>query len=501
MKKNIFNSIILTIFCLSTLWSCSENIINQETESDQLSPKTKSMGGEYQVLGYGYDITGDYLANSSIKSVVVDIAEYHKNTYPLAYRSEFIGEINNVSYFGQDFIEYTKSIIKKSLYNGSVASQTKEPSDKPNVIPYTFSAGYTKEESNTDGISNRYSYGKVDVIKKHKKHLLPDASPNDLTQYLTIGFKNDLNNISPEALINKYGTHVLLEFTVGGSLSSYFTSEIVKNTVSMSKTEMIEGLAKFSLAKVGLDFNTNQSTTTSEQYTKEQNKWEMNLYTRGGSTNGHTITITSNTNNIVQTINVDSWARTVDDQHCVLVDINFNRTFPLYDFVTDPSKKEKIKLAVEKYIMSKEVDIIKVKPMHQLKSNRSGDTWWVFSQDEVNYAINTWGEQYHGVVGFILAEEQPNTKPMYRLKSKKTGDTWYAFSKADADYAVAKWGETLFGLDGYIYTSQKPDTKPMYRMKSRKSGDTWYAFDWKDVEYAQATWGDTYSGLDGYILK
>ena len=55
--------------------SCTNTFDEQFVQEDQQMPTTKSMGdGQYQVLGYGYDITGEYLARQSIKNEVLDIA-------------------------------------------------------------------------------------------------------------------------------------------------------------------------------------------------------------------------------------------------------------------------------------------------------------------------------------------------------------------------------------------------------------------------------------------
>ena len=497
MKKIRLKSFLIASVVLLT--NCNKNELQGDLLLNNNSNHEAAMGKPYQVLGYGYDITGEYLASSSIRSVIFDVEAYHKATYPLAYREEIIGTIDSKAYFGSDYMSYIREIEKDSKFKGSTAEEPKETTTDTDKVPYSFSLTYSSNSVSKETSTSKYSFGRVDIIKQHKQHLLPDATPSDLINYLTPGFKKDILNLSPNALIDKYGTHVLLDITTGGSYTSYFASEITNNTSYDSKRKMIEGVAGFVIGKLGLNFTSNLSKQQKEEYTRKQSNWSTSIMSRGGTTNGQTININSN-DEISQTLSLDSWAKTVDDQNSVLVDINFNKTYPLYDFINDPIKKQNVKNAVISYLTGKEKPILQIKPMHQLKS-KNGDTWWVFSKDEVDFAQNAYGDQYHGVIGYVVANPQTNTKPMYRMKSRKTGDTWYAFSKTEADYAVAKWNEISYGIDGYIYSTEQANTKPMYRLKSKNTSDTWYVFNWADVLNAQNKWKEQYIALDGYILN
>jgi hypothetical protein len=67
MKKKHFLFIPIITMGIFAI-SCTNTFDEQFVQEDQQMPTTKSMGdGQYQVLGYGYDITGEYLARQSIK--------------------------------------------------------------------------------------------------------------------------------------------------------------------------------------------------------------------------------------------------------------------------------------------------------------------------------------------------------------------------------------------------------------------------------------------------
>lgn len=503
MKHSPFIFTFIAILMGLSANSCSNDDDTLYDGNKESKINTKSMGESYQVLGYGYDITGEYLVNSSIKNSVLDI-EKIINEKPNRFRKEFVGETNNQIYLGEDYYSYLKEIYTKNNFKGSVAESPKEAkfdyNNKEN-IPYLFSATFNSELTNKYNISNQYSFARVDMMIKQRQYLL-NVIPEDVKNYLTESFETDLNRLSSDDIVSKYGTHVLLDFVVGGSCSAFYKSVITENSDQISKQKILYGGIAGALQKVGLNFILNLSEYEIKDLMHKNNQWKCAIVVRGGSNHGDTITINSNSKPS-EFLNLDNGSWSINDQSCVLAEINFNKTYPIYDFISDPIKKEQIKKAVIKYLDSKEKKALKTKPMYELKSRKTGDTWWVYSKEDAEYAVQRWREEYHGVVGFVLADKQPNTKPLYRLKSRKAGDTWYVFKEEDVEYARKKWGDISSGIDGYVYENEPTEvaTVPMYRLKSRKTGDTWYAYSWKDYSYAMNKWRDVGSGIDGYLIK
>ena len=73
---------------LSICYSCSElDDFSVESTSESLStPTTRYAGDEkYDVLGYGYDVTGEYLHPLSVRNPVLTIAKYEQEHFdPMA---------------------------------------------------------------------------------------------------------------------------------------------------------------------------------------------------------------------------------------------------------------------------------------------------------------------------------------------------------------------------------------------------------------------------------
>lgn len=66
----------------------------------------------------------------------------------------------------------------------------------------------------------------------------------------------------------------------------------------------------------------------------------------GGSTSGTSMTVTSG-QSVSYTVNLGAWTESVDDSHSKLVDVDWKATYPIYDLISNPIRKEELKRAVE----------------------------------------------------------------------------------------------------------------------------------------------------------
>lgn len=490
MKKINYLALLL-VLC----YSCNE-MEDWPTSTLPDDTTTRSAGdGIYDVLGYGYDITEEYMGENSTRAYVLDVAAFHKDN-PGRFDNPFVGVIDQKVYAGEDYYSYSKEVASKSNFKGSIGSVGIEAKDS-GFFSGSLNTGF---KSNTKfKYSSKYSFASAELVKKQRKYYL-NTDLETLKKYLSATFLADLERYSADQIVKIYGTHVLTNVIVGGRYVAYYKSSIIDTNNRIEKKKSVTAGVKFNMSKIGLDINGSWNRTEIIEQNWKNSTWECNIKCTGGSTSGTTITITSSQPPTF-TINLGDWTKSVDDQHSKLVDVDWDATYPIYDLISNPIKKQQIKDAVLRYIDSKKVEVLEVKPMYQLKSKDTGDTWWVFTKDQVIEAQTKWGEEYHGVIGYVLTKPMANTKPMYRMQSTaKSNDVWYLFSWDEVVYVQNRWGDKYHGIDGYIYATEQPNTRPMYRMKSKK-GDTWYAFNWNDVVYAQQTWGDTYGALDGYLLN
>ena len=481
MKKFYFLLAVLPF-----LYSCSQeyeeldSFLNEKV--DQIN--TRSTGEEkYDVLGYGYDITDEYLGENAVKLQVINVQAFvNDGDNKYRFDNPFIGIIEQNCYAGENAYSFLEDIRTKTDFSGSVASLIDVKKDG-------FFSGTVSTKLESDkrySYSSKYSFARAEVFKKQRRYLL-NTDIETLSKYLLSSFIEDLNKYSADRIVEMYGTHVLTNITVGGKYTAYYKSVIIEENSSTEKTEIVSAGAKYNLSNIGLDAHGSWSKTEVEERNKKNSNWECYIKALGGSTSGTTITLVPEQGPTF-TINLGAWTESVDDQHSRLFDVNWNATYPIYDLISDPIKKQEMKEAVFRYIDSKKIDVIELLPLYQYYSdkyiNHSYTTHW---RGEVDLT-----DRYEGVIGYICAKQLPGTTPLYEYYSEKYVNHSYC----------TNWRGTISGTDryqgtlGYIYTSQVPGTTPLYGYYSKKSTNHSLSTHWRGTQEGsdacQCTWGYVY---------
>lgn len=471
MKKLYFFNIIIT---LSLISSCIQNG-DLDYQNYPIKTQTRAQGdGKYEVLGYGYDITGEYLDFYSIKKPVIAIDAFIQK-YPSKYYNPFIGNITTAIYAGENYMSYMHKIQNESGYNFSL-EYTK--SAQTNAV---FSGEYKTTKTSAYEYSTKYGFARADIIKRHRQYEI-DASPSILTEYLTDDFIYDLNNLSAIKIIEKYGTHVLLNIEVGGIYKATYKSQITQEQSSDIRTQVISAGIKGVLKKIGVTIGGSSSTTEETNLEKKNINWEFEIVSNGGSRNGVTLNFTSESSIPNTTISIDNWAASVDDTHSVLVHINWRDTYPIYDFILNPTKKQEIKSAVNLYIEDAKVELLDLIPLYRVDRTDTKNTYNVYGDQELYYLLNEAPNKvnriYDGLVGYVL-KKPINTycEPLYSIDNSKTNNTYTIIGDEELDYylnILPGYKDRKYdGQTGYAYKIQMPHTLPMYRINNNKTSNTY----------------------------
>ncbi|MGD8869819.1 MAG: MAC/perforin domain-containing protein, partial [Gemmatimonadales bacterium] len=156
-----------------------------------------------EVLGSGYNVTGNYADVADVKAVVLDLdalqasnllrqVQYERATYHVVS--------------GEDSHEYQRSLSTKVKITGSA---------------FGFS-GALKASFKQDRYESRhYSFATVQsVIRKHGLRVALSVQPEELRGYLAPAAAAAINDpsVDPEYLFETFGTHVLTGIIVGGRL-------------------------------------------------------------------------------------------------------------------------------------------------------------------------------------------------------------------------------------------------------------------------------------------
>ncbi len=516
------------LFVLITgLLSCTDNsLMDEMPNKNKTDVSLKVRGdGKYESVGYGYDITDVYLGETAVKMQVVDVESFVKADNAHRFHREFIGLTSQREFYGETYIDYLNEIIRKSNYKGSVAYNSTvkaENSEKPNTKDATstdgasFSGSAAKDNISKHSYSTKYSFGRGDVLKRQAKVTL-DATPDKLSNYLSKSFREDLQTLSADLLVVKYGTHVILDITVGGMYVAEYKSAIVHLGSTDSRTKVLESGLKLAYKGVGIDFSTSNSTTETTVLNTKNTDWMCKIECWGGSTNGVSVTV-SPTEPPKQTFNYGEWTKSVDDTHSVLVDVNWNATYPIYDFVADPVKKAQITVAMEKYIVDRKLGkILELIPLYRLYNPKSGDVFCTTFYDEAKIHVNlghyVWDNGYKSmnispIQGYLLKNQAEGTVPLYRLYNPRSGDVFctgfYDEAKKHVQSGSAGWdnghaGMNKTSIQGYIYRNQVAGTIPLYRLYDGKNNS--FCLSYYDetkiyVDLGYYGWDNGYAGMN-----
>ena len=496
MKKQF----LYLCMCALFVSSCSDE--NSNLLDSDVAPKLRVAGdGDVEVLGYGYDITDDFLGETATKMEVVDVKAFKKGKDGHRFSNPFVGIIRQREFYGSTSEEYINEIIKSSNYKGSIAYQataSAETQSTPTnpVTSASFSGGVTKGSTSRYSYSSKYSFGRGDIIKKQRQYIL-DRKPNELTDYLTTSFKEDLVCLSADAIVLKYGTHVLLDITVGGMYTASYKSAIIATSSSFTKTKSVEAGIKLGFKGVGLDFSTSQTTSETNAYNSNNTDWKCVIDCWGGSTNGVSTTISA-TEAPKTTFNLGSWTQSVDDTHSKLVDVNWNATYPIYDFIVDATKKAQIKAAVERYIKSKQVKVLEILPLYKFYWNKGKNTHYVTSWNDYMKYIQE-GHEYEKIDGYIVKDGDSSMYPLHKFYWNSGKNTHYVTTEEEV-IKYKKEGHQYEGIIGYIYKKQITETIPLHKFYWNSGKNTHYVTTEEEViKYKKE--GHQYEGIIGYIYK
>ncbi len=443
---------LLCFVLLSALASCNDKLIvdneNENGNGESLSPITRAAGdAQFDVLGYGYDITGDYLNPTSVRFPVLDVKRYSQEK---PGRLDAGTPVNGGDrmYFGATAEDYIEEITKDFNESASVSV------NKENAFSGSISGNQFLKSK--ESYSSKYSFASYDAIRSHK-YLKINDEVESLSNYLTPEFLEDVDRLSPARLVERYGTHVLTDVTIGGRYRLLFRSVIEKTTNSSEKKEILKAGFGATIKKVGIQLNAGVSIDTQTEKAKENQHKELFVMFYGGT---GTCMQYDLENGMPTTLDINGWESNVSLNNANLTDINWKETYPLYYFIKDPQKRQQVKNAIENYIKDHSLDMVKVEPFYCYYSakyvNHSYFTEWQ------GYHFNT--DDYMGITCYLPSKYEPGAVPLYEYYSAK-----YVNHSYFTEYKGKHFNTDDYqGIVGYIFKDKKEGTVPLYAYYSAK---------------------------------
>ncbi|MDU1906439.1 MAG: MAC/perforin domain-containing protein [Dysgonomonas sp.] len=479
MKKNHY---YLFILLFSLFLSCSENNVI-DSNIDESGMQLRSSGdGAYDVLGYGYDVTKPYLSKNAVSQYQVIDVKTLIDTEPknLVYfdKGAYAGTQTRV-YSAEDYSSYSKSVIEKTNFSASVSSN----GILSTLTKGMFSADVKANQETKDVVttSSAYSYATAEVYGTHRRFVL-DADVTLIQKYLNPFFKQELEKVSTSTdaynLVKKYGTHVLFRFTTGGIFKAEFKGITFENGTITSKKNAAETGGKFILSKIGLGATAGWENTTETEMKNKFISWYGNITSSGGSTNGLSINISA-TQGTNYSLNVGNWLGSINDNNAVLVDLDWNKTYPLHMLIVDQNKANLVKNAINTYIKNNSAEQYNTYPLFRYWNNNT----------QSSYLSNTYevksGWMFDKIIGYSAHRTFPEggsytpftqykhkNKDIYLVSNGRSSDPSYNSDYRSVDRRLGN------------FRTNKPEVMQiysvLYRFKNNKTGSFYYTVDPRD---------------------
>lgn len=324
------------------LSSCAdEDIIERNSPSFPQSVNTRSAGDDvYDILGYGYDITGPYLDTKSSRAIVFDTNKLLEKGLITPYKLE---ESRFRYSSGKDVIDFTTNM------SSSLQMST------PGILKVIGGASLNIAFGGNSHYNSDYSFAYCTQQYIDSRYRISEADINVLKTCLTKQFIERLSTYTPEQIVEEYGTHVLKDIYLGAKFEVYY---MAKSTSSSKKESINAGLGAslFSLFKMDGKFQYDESLAITN---KEQSLY---YFTIGGDP---AVGVQGSLNpENSPSIDIGKWMASVKSSTPKFIDVDNNSQsfIPIYELVTDPTKKQTLKAYIDNYIKSKEVCSISLYP-------------------------------------------------------------------------------------------------------------------------------------------
>lgn len=285
----------------------------------------------YNFLGFGYDVTDTYNDEVSVRANIIDIPAYAASgANRINFRRGTEGSWNTII--------ATDAVNLSEQFSNS-AKDTRGLSVYGNTIERAFPGAAAHNKKYVYGYYSNYM-----VWKRYRFHY-----SHAVNNFLTAGFENDLTTLSAEALVHKYGTHVLTRIKLGSKFDVVFQAEAPVDSRQQTSMEGLRyalkrtfGLMSGHLDDVNLkNLNANSSA-------------QILFSSVGGDASQLKIeTIKDRT-----MLNITNWSATRTEDRARFIGIEDDGLVSLDNFIDDSVKKAEVKTFIAQYFVDKAAKLI-----------------------------------------------------------------------------------------------------------------------------------------------
>ncbi|NGM71693.1 MAC/perforin domain-containing protein [Sphingobacterium sp. SGL-16] len=477
MKKKTNFFLLLCVFCFS---NCSKDLIEERkllpNKSNQLAA---GADGDLDLLGYGIDITKDLSGTSTQNGSTSDVRIFDMSKFRNNQNRwiDINGTTHGYDYFisGVTAYDYSRDYSEKK--SSSLAIGISDPpvtvNEKPNFTQ-TIKSEKNYEDQTINKFSTRYSYATFELVHQIKRiRFTQDVTKDSLIKALTPEFLTFVQNNTAQAIVNRYGTHILLDISIGGILRINTSGDVSSQSTNELKSSHIKTGLSLNVFKVlSIDKESNKTLSEKTQINQEIRVKQSRAIYFGGTNSGRSFSIDKDGNSS-ENFNASSWQSSINDRNAALISIG--RAAYIYDFIADPVKRNQVKLVVENHIENHQIQLHEdytIQLINILSFVAKAGQHHYLATSMVN-DLNYW--RYEGS-GFKAFKTQiPGTVPVKVYASHLRSSHYFTtgvLNSTNTDMNFWKWQDE--GVSFYAYSSQIPGTIPIYEHYSPSGTDHYY---------------------------
>jgi hypothetical protein len=459
--KKLYFFLLIPLF-----WSCKrQNDISpakNNTPATDGKLQTRSVGdGKWDLLGYGLDVTGDLVNPSSVSDAPIFDMTRFSTDYLSRIDVGSTGSGVDHFYSGVTAADYMNDVSTQKSFDVSAGNTSKIEGAQKDGLKVLFTASLSKNSSdeNKTSFSSAYSYATYEVSHPVKRiRFTRDVTIASLMNYLTPEFVNNVATYSADQLVARYGTHVMLDITVGGTFRLDYSGSMLTETDYTKKASDVKiGLGISVLKVIGINFNSDKSTTEITQATTNTSKRQYTALYYGGTNSGQSLSIDKD-GNTTQNSNIAGWEQSVTDRNDALIDVGW--ALYLYDFIADPAKKALVKAAVDKHINDKQI-VIAPQAVYDFYTNKQGRHANNLNPDMYLQYIND-GWHPNGQPFKAYSTPYKGAVPIYQYYNPQLNDR---ILSANPNPGWGAWAQN--GIILYAYATNVAGTVPIYSFRTQ----------------------------------
>ena len=284
---------------------------------------------DYSLLGFGYDVNGAYADSSSVRAKVIDVDAFlHDNPgrFDLSRSTSWSDPIVYAN-DAEDFSSNLSSGLTET--NGSKV----------------FKGSITDYFNDADALSAKYFYTRFSITIVMKRLAL-DIYSDLVKNYLTAAFKQDVANLSAEALVNKYGTHVLTSIEFGGNMHALYRAQ-----TSLTDRRKAAGEGLRFVVKRSFGLSTGELDPVDSTVLASVHSPEIAYHVVGGDLSKFQIVKYPK----FTFISAVDWANTVTIDNAAFIGFGRDPLLPLDQLISDPVKQAAVKSYIATFISANSV--------------------------------------------------------------------------------------------------------------------------------------------------